>query len=70
MTTSNNVTTAGPDLPDSTRAWNIFAIRGYATIVARKHNLAVPVLELESLSDEEILVRLQLVRDLAHLPPG
>lgn len=54
----------------ASRIWNVYAIRGYAAIVARKHNLVTPLDDLNDLSDEEIVSRLQLVRDLAHLPPG
>ena len=52
------------------RLWNLFAIRAFATIVARKHNIVVPVDGLDDLSDEEVTARLRLVSELAHLPPA
>ncbi len=58
-----------PSAPQG-RAWSEFAIKGYSAIVARKHGIAVPLGDIESLSDEELDVRLRLVTDLAHLPPA
>jgi len=53
-----------------TRFWNIFAYHSFSRIVARKHGISVPAIDLDSLSNEEIETRLQVMRDLAHLPPG
>jgi imidazolonepropionase-like amidohydrolase len=58
------------DPSDAARLWMRFAIRGYAAICASKHGLAVPLEDINTLSDEELKSRLTLVRDLAHLPPG
>jgi hypothetical protein len=52
------------------RFWRLFAIRAFAVIVARKHNMAVPLDDIEELSDEDLEVRLRLVQELAHLPPA
>jgi hypothetical protein len=52
------------------RSWQEYAFHAYARIVARKHGLAAPTLDLTSLSDEELETSLATVRDLAHLPPG
>jgi hypothetical protein len=55
---------------DASRQWNIFALKGYAAIVARKHSIVVPTSDIELISNEELVVRLRLVADLAHLPPA
>jgi hypothetical protein len=78
MATTNHVsanhpstTTSEPPLAGSgSRIWNAFAIRAFATIVARKHNIMVPLDDLQDLSDEELAGRLRLVSELAHLPPA
>jgi hypothetical protein len=54
----------------TSRIWNLFAIRAFATIVARKHNVVVPLDGVDDLSDEELTTRLRLVSELAHLPPA
>ena len=52
------------------REWNEFAYVAFARIVARKHNIPVPEVDLANLSDEELERRLRLVSELAHLPPA
>ncbi|DAD50356.1 hypothetical protein QIL38_gp1 [ssRNA phage Gephyllon.2_5] len=69
-----------PDLNDAdvtsqlaraeSRKWQEFAFKAYARIIARKHNVTVPIIDLAALSDEELERDLGLVRDLAHLPPA
>jgi hypothetical protein len=65
MATNTNIANRPPG-----REWREFAFHGYAVIIARKHNLVVPTVELSVLSDEEFTQFFELVRDLAHLPPG
>jgi len=48
----------------------IFAFHGFARIVARKHGLVVPDVDLSQLSDEDLEQRYNVVRELAHLPPA
>jgi len=55
---------------DSQRDWMIFAFHGFARIVARKHGLVVPDVDLSQLSDEDLEQRYNVVRELAHLPPA
>jgi hypothetical protein len=47
----------------------MFAIKAFAAIVARKHNIPVPLEDLDALSDEELAARLRTIQELAHLPP-
>lgn len=54
--------------PSSTREWQIFAVKAFSKIIARKHGLAVPPVDLEKLSDEQLEARLRLISELAHLP--
>lgn len=67
---TNAITNVGEETSRSQREWRIFAFRGFARIVARKHGIAVPELNLESLSDEDLESRLRLISELAHLPPA
>jgi len=54
----------------ASREWLEFAYDGFARIVARKHGIVVPTVDLSTLSDEELERRLRLVTELAHLPPA
>jgi hypothetical protein len=69
MATSLNI----PETSESSplRGWTLFAAKAYAKIIARKHDIAVPDIDVfESLSDEELSQRLRLLSELAHLPPA
>ena len=55
---------------DKTREWLEFLFRGYSAIAVRKHGTVLPVAPLSTLSNEELERMVQLVRDLAHLPPA
>jgi hypothetical protein len=57
-------------LPSDSRIWQEFAYHSYARIVARKHGIVVPDVDLSILSDEELERRVRLVSELAHLPPA
>lgn len=51
------------------RSNTIFSWYAYARIVARKHNMPAPEpQDWDNLSDEEILVMVTVLRDLAHVP--
>jgi hypothetical protein len=52
------------------RAWQEFAYHAFARLVARKHGIAVPDVDIVSLSDEELERRTALLQELSHLPPG
>jgi hypothetical protein len=67
QTRSEQVPTA---LPQGERQWNQFAYMAFARIIARKHDIVVPEVAFEDLSDEELARRLRLVTELAHLPPA
>lgn len=54
---------------DFARSNLIFTWFAYARIVARKHNMPPPEPRFDDLSNEEIETSIQLLRDLAHLPP-
>lgn len=41
----------------------------YLRVVVRKHGLNPPEVDIKSLSDEELREMVDLVRDMAHLPP-
>jgi len=69
-TGSQNTNSLIPPSPGETRAWQEFAIQSFARIVARKHGVTVPLSNLQDLSDEELENRLQVIRELAHLPPA
>lgn len=59
-----------PNNGSKDRQWNEFAFHSYARIVARKHNIAVPEVDISVLSDEELERRMRLLFDMAHLPPA
>lgn len=54
---------------DFRRSNLIFTWFAYARIVARKHNMPPPEPDFGTLSDEEVETSIQVLRDLAHLPP-
>lgn len=70
MATQNRSQISAEETSLHNRAWMIFALHGFARIVARKHSLVVPIEDYETLSDEELVTRYETIRELAHLPPG
>jgi hypothetical protein len=59
-----------PRTTNGDRAWLEFSFLSFSRIANRKHGFAVPDLPLDRLSDEELQRRVDLLRELAHLPPG
>jgi hypothetical protein len=70
MATNGTTTKREELILGENREWTIFAFHGMARIVARKHGIVVPEMDLESLSDEELERRYRLIAELAHLPPA
>jgi len=60
-------TVSNPQPP--TREFTEFEYTAFALIVVRKHKISVPAVDVQSLSDEELARRVDLLRELAHLPP-
>jgi hypothetical protein len=53
------------------RIWNEWAYTAFLVLVRRKHHsIAPPTIDPKDLSDEELINRIDLLRELAHLPPG
>lgn len=66
---SGPVTRTSEGLTDPTD-WYLFTFEAYSRIIARKHGITVPAVDLFALSSSEREERVRLLQELAHLPPA
>lgn len=69
MATRNEIPT--PDVTEISegRHWDEQVYRIFARVVAKKHDVALNDVDLATLSDDELTKRIEILRELGHLPP-